>query len=69
MLDTHYLQARGVMALNLSGKNNTTIMKFGRWYSPTFMKYIHEKISHLSIGFSTDTSNQIAFQNIGYIEY
>ena len=56
------------MALKLSVKSETLIMKFGRWYILTFLQYIHEKIAHLIKGVSNDMSNLIPFNNIGAIE-
>ena len=68
MTDTPPLRDGGVMSLKLSGKSDTLIMKFGRWYSLNILQYIHEQIAHLSKGVSTDMSNHIPFHNIGEIE-
>ena len=47
MVIAHSLRAGGAMALKLHGYNDTTIMKMGRWISPTFLHYIHNQIAHL----------------------
>ena len=68
MEDNPPLQDGGAMALNMSGKSDTLIMNFGRWYILTFMQYINEQIANLNKGVSTNIRNQIPFHNIGEIE-
>ena len=36
------------MALKLTGADDTTIIKLGRWSGLTFLQYIHNQIAHLS---------------------
>ncbi len=59
---------QGAMALKLSGKNDTTIQKYGRWSSTTFLDYIHTQIAHLSKSISTKMSTKFTFTNIANIE-
>ena len=68
MIDTHSLLYRGTMALNMSGKTDTTINNFDHWYRLNFMQYIHGNNSHLVKRFSTYMSSQIPFSNIGSVE-
>jgi hypothetical protein len=68
LVGVHSLQAGGAMALKLTGADDTTIMKMGRWTSLTFLQYIHEQIAHLSADLSTQMSTQIEFTNIAAIE-
>ena len=68
MVGTHYLRSGGAMALNISGKSDTTIMKFGRWSSLKILQYIHEHIAHLRKGVSTAMKKPLTFHNIGVIE-
>jgi len=44
------------MALKLHGYSDTTIKKFGRWSSLTFLGYIHNQIAHLSNGVAASMS-------------
>jgi hypothetical protein len=68
LVGVHSLRAGGAMALKLTGADDTTIMKMGRWTSLTFLQYIHEQIAHLSADLSTQMSTQIEFTNIAAIE-
>ena len=55
------------MALKLHGYDDTTIMKMGRWTSLTFLKYIHNKIAHLSKDISKKMSIPLPFVNVAAI--
>ena len=68
LVGVHSLRAGGAMALKLQGFEDTTIMKFGRWTSLTFLQYIHNQIAHLSMDVSTKMSLPIPFTNIAAIE-
>ena len=41
LVGPHSLRAGGAMALKLTGADDTTIMKMGRWSGLTFLQYIH----------------------------
>ena len=56
------------MALKLTGADDTTIMKMGRWTSLTFLQYIHNQIDHLSASLSTKMSTKLDYTNIAAIE-
>ena len=49
LVGAHSLCAGGYIALKLHGYDDTTISKMGRWTSLTFLQYIHNHISHLSM--------------------
>ena len=68
LVGSHSLRAGGAMAMKLHGESDTTIMKFGRWRSTTFLMYIHSQIAHLSAGVSQRMSQHIPFTNIAAIE-
>ena len=68
LVGVHSLRAGGAMALKLHGKDDTTIMKLGRWTSLTFLQYIHNQIAHLSADLSTTMSHHVEFTNIAAIE-
>ena len=68
LVGSHSLRAGGAMAMKLNGESDTTIMKFGRWRSTTFLMYIHSQIAHLSAGVSNRMSQQLPFTNIAAIE-
>jgi hypothetical protein len=68
LVGAHSLRAGGAMALKLSGKSDTTIMKVGRWTSLTFLEYIHNQIAHLSADLASDMSTNLEFTNIAAIE-
>ena len=67
LVGAHSPRAGGAMALKLSGKDDTTIMKYGRWSGFTFLMYIHNQIAHLAAGVSQDMRNPVPFVNIGNI--
>ena len=68
LIGLHSLRAGGAMALKLMGHNDTTIMKFGRWKSLTFLQYIHNQIAHISAGVSESMSTELLYTNIAAIE-
>ena len=68
LISLHSFRAGGAMALKLMGYEDTTIMKFGRWRSLTFLQYIHNQIAHISEGVSLKMSMDIKFTNIAAIE-
>ena len=68
LISLHSFRAGGAMALKLNGHNDTTIMKFGRWKSLTFLQYIHNQIAHISAGVSKSMSTELKFTNIAAIE-
>ena len=68
LVGVHSLRAGGAMALKLSGESDTTIQKYGRWSSTTFLDYIHNQIAHLSNSISTKMSTRFIFTNIANIE-
>ena len=54
LVGVHSLHAGGAIALKLAaGESDTTIQKYGRWSSTTFLDYIHNQITHLSKSIST----------------
>lgn len=65
---SHSLRAGGAMALKLSGAEDTTIKKMGRWSSLTFLQYIHNQISHLANDLSTKMSQKVPFLNIAIVD-
>ena len=68
LISLHSFRAGGAMALKLNGHSDTTIMKFGRWKSLTFLQYIHNQIAHISAGVSKSMSTELKFTNIAAIE-
>ena len=68
LVGSHSLRAGGAMALKLHGLDDTTIQKYGRWRSATFLMYIHTQIGHLASGVSTLMSRELPFMNIAAIE-
>jgi hypothetical protein len=68
LVGAHSLRAGGAMALKLTGSDDTTIMKMGRWSGLTFLQYIHNQIAHLSAGLASNMSTPIEFINIAAIE-
>jgi hypothetical protein len=68
LVGPHSLRAGGAMALKLTGTDDTTIMKMGRWSGLTFLQYIHNQIAHISCGLSSKMSTKIDFINIAAIE-
>jgi hypothetical protein len=68
LVGVHSLRAGGAMALKLSGSDNMTIMKLGRWTSLTFLQYIHNQIAHLSADLSKNMSTNLQYSNIAAIE-
>jgi hypothetical protein len=68
LIGVHSLRAGGAMALKLSGSDNMTIMKLGRWTSLTFLQYIHNQIAHLSAELSQNMSTNLHYTNIAAIE-
>jgi hypothetical protein len=49
LISLHSFRAGGAMALKLNGHSDTTIMKFGRWKSLTFLQYIHNQCRSFKI--------------------
>ena len=68
MIGSHSLRAGGAMALKITGESDSSIRKFGRWTSDTWMMYIHSQISQLYKGVAHKMSTPIAFHNIAFIE-
>ena len=68
LIGVHSLRAGGAMALKLHGYSDTTIKKFGRWSSLTFLEYIHNQIAHLSNGVAASMSIPLPFVNIAVVE-
>ena len=66
-LDWDYCYSRDCL-MKLNGTSDTNIMKQGRWQSLTFLQYIHNQISHLSMDLSAQMSTKLTFQNIAAIE-
>jgi hypothetical protein len=69
LVGPHSLRAGGAMALKLTGNDDTTIMKMGRWSGLTFLQYIHNQIAHISVGLSDKMSTRLEFINIAAIEH
>eukprot|EP00957_Ditylum_brightwellii_P130287 9938465-Ditylum_brightwellii.AAC.1 len=67
LIELHFLRTGGAMALKLSGKSDTTIMKHGRWSSLMFLMYIHNQIGHLSKDLTTAMDTPIPFLNIACV--
>lgn len=65
LVGAHSYRGGGAMALKLHGYGDTTIMKFSRWSSLTFVMYIHSQIAHLSKGVSSNMKKRISFVNVG----
>eukprot|EP00979_Chaetoceros_neogracilis_P012298 scaffold3199_cov232-Chaetoceros_neogracile.AAC.1 len=59
MIGAHSLRAGGAMALKIMGYKDSTIRKFGRWTSDTWMMYIHSQISKLYEGVAQDMSTPL----------
>lgn len=68
LVGTHSLRSGGAMALKLSGHDDTTIMKYGRWSSLTFTMYIHTQIAHIAKDVALAMSNPLPFLNIAAIK-
>ena len=68
LIGLHSFRAGGAMAMKLTGSSDTTIMKFGRWKSLTFLQYIHNQIAHISTGVSLAMSTKLTYTNIAAIE-
>jgi hypothetical protein len=68
LVGPHSLRAGGAMALKLTGADDTTIMKMGRWSGLTFLQYIHNQIAHISKGLSSKMNTRLDFINIAAIE-
>ena len=68
LVGPHSLRAGGAMALKLTGADDTTIMKMGRWSGLTFLQYIHNQIAHISAGLADQMSTRLEFINIAAIE-
>ena len=68
MIGAHSLRAGGAMALKIMGYADSTIRKFGRWTSDTWMMYIHSQISKLYEGVAQKMSTPIDYHNIAFIE-
>jgi len=68
MIGAHSLRAGGAMALKIMGYSDSTIRKFGRWTSDTWMMYIHSQISKLYEGVAQKISTPIEYHNIVFIE-
>jgi hypothetical protein len=68
LVGVHSLRAGGAMALKLTGADDVTIMKVGRWTSLTFLQYIHNQIAHLSADLAQNMSTELNFTNIAAIE-
>ena len=68
MIGAHSLRAGGAMALKIMGETDSTIRKFGRWTSDTWMMYIHSQISQLYKGVAQKMSTPIDYHNIAFIE-
>lgn len=75
----HSLRAGGgaMMALKLTGYNDSDIQKFGRWTSNTWQMYIHSQIGKLpwsacdggiAAKMSTHMIILIPFVNVAFIE-
>ena len=68
LIGAHSLRAGGAMALKIMGEKDSTIRKFGRWTSDTWMMYIHSQISQLYKGVAQKMSTPLQFHNIAFIE-
>ena len=68
MIGAHSLRAGGAMALKIMGETDSTIRKFGRWTSDTWMMYIHSQISQLYKGVAQKMSTPIDYHNNAFIE-
>ena len=66
-VSSHSFRAGGAMACKLNGIDRDTIKKLGRWSSDTFLMYIHEQISHLTVGVAKKMSTRIPFRNIAAV--
>ena len=67
IIGAHSLWTGGSMALKLHREEDTTIMKVGRWCSPTFTQYIHNQIAHLNRDISKKMSMPFPYLNIALI--
>ena len=61
---SHSLRAGGAVALAVNGASRDMIKKIGRWSSDTFLMYIHEQISHLTVGVAERMATPFPFTNI-----
>ena len=68
MIGAYSLSTGGAMALKIMGYADSTIRKFGRWTSDTWMMYIHSQISKLYEGVAQKMSTPIDYHNIALIE-
>ena len=68
LIGAHSLRAGGAMVLKTMGYVDSTIRKFGRWTSDTWMMYIHSQISKLYEDIAQKMSTPITFHNIAFIE-
>ena len=68
LVGAHYLRAGGAMALTLHGYDYTTIMKMGRWTSPTFLQYIHNQIAHCCGETANGRSREARARQIAHAE-
>jgi hypothetical protein len=59
----HSLRVSGPMALKLNGVDGNLIMKLRRWYSTTWLTYIHSQISSLTL--SKRMTVHHVFYNVG----
>ena len=48
----------------LNGIPATTIRKFGRWKSDTFLLYLQEQLAHFSRGVSSHMATAVPYHNI-----
>ena len=63
-IGSHSLRAGGAVALAVNGESRDMIKKIGRWSSDTFLMYIHEQISHFTIGVAERMARPFLFFNI-----
>ena len=61
---SHSLRASGAMALKLNGKDDSLIMKLGRWTTNTFLTYIHSQIGALTAGVAPAMATLRHFHNV-----
>ena len=60
----HSLQAGGAVALAVNGKSRNMIKNIGWWSSNTFLMYVHEQISHLTVGVAESMATPFLLTNV-----
>ena len=62
---SHSLQSGGAIALKLAIYDEATIKKLGRWSSNTYLIYIQNQISQLTVGVATAMGQTLRWHHMG----